>query len=163
MKGEVDDMVTLKAWCRWKREKIIEDPTTDAEAELAAVKVVEDLISQVGTWKARAEINGRKAFEWQEKADQARMDLESLRTKIASMNDIEEPQGFGDIVDQVFALVDVHYPETNLNRELIRIVLKATTDVIAEPSSPEVPLAIEILALHGIERRKAVDFQRPNG
>jgi hypothetical protein len=41
---------TVKAWCHWKRiERDI------SESDLEMVKDLEDLISQVGTWKAKAE------------------------------------------------------------------------------------------------------------
>ncbi len=41
---------TLKAWCHWK--KLENDVTQD---ELDLVKDIEDVISQVGTWKAKFE------------------------------------------------------------------------------------------------------------
>lgn len=47
---------TLKAWCHWKRKEIEHDPTGPfAEDNLELVKAVEDVISQVGTWKAKYE------------------------------------------------------------------------------------------------------------
>lgn len=45
------DIETLKAWCHWKRK---EKPPID-EDTLDLVSAVEDVISQVGTWKAKYE------------------------------------------------------------------------------------------------------------
>jgi hypothetical protein len=44
----MSDIETLKEWCAWQRKHA-------PEWETNFVKSVEDLISQVGTWKAKAE------------------------------------------------------------------------------------------------------------
>lgn len=43
-----DKHETLKAWCHWKRKEI-----GVSEDDLEFVKAIEDVISEVGTWKAK--------------------------------------------------------------------------------------------------------------
>lgn len=59
-RGSKPDIETLKAWCHWKRKEY--ERTPDAriqgwqeirESELELVTAVENVISQVGTWKAK--------------------------------------------------------------------------------------------------------------
>lgn len=44
------DLDTLKAWCHWKKMEI-----GLSEADYLFVRAIEDVISQVGSWKAKCE------------------------------------------------------------------------------------------------------------
>lgn len=53
-----NDTETLKAWCHWKRKQWAKPGFGErelAESELELVTAVENVISQVGTWKAKYE------------------------------------------------------------------------------------------------------------
>lgn len=53
-----NDTETLKAWCHWKRKQWAKPQFGEherAESELELVQAVENVISQVGTWKAKYE------------------------------------------------------------------------------------------------------------
>lgn len=65
-KAMKSDIETLKAWCHWKRE---EQGLSDGDRGL--VTAIEDVISQVGTWKAKALASDKRAHALADELDTA--------------------------------------------------------------------------------------------
>jgi hypothetical protein len=83
---EVSNIETLKAWAHWKRN---EKDVTEEDLEFA--NAVNDIISQVGTWKAKHDSLAARVKELEEKDRRSleflvklSQDVQALEAKLAA-------------------------------------------------------------------------------
>lgn len=97
------DLDTLKAWCHWKKLE-----TGVCEDDLLMVKAIEDVISQVGTWKAKAEraestlavsqLNHNQIFDAWKRSFRA---LEAAKSVVSNWNEFGPDGGISEWMDHL--------------------------------------------------------------
>lgn len=73
---KISDIETLRAWCHWKRRE-----TGVSSDDLEFVQALENVISQVGTWKARFEQMEKERTSLTERVLDLHIEIARLRNQ----------------------------------------------------------------------------------